>query len=441
MICTNHLLVFARVPKAGTNKTRLVPALGAEDATRVYCHLVERTLGPVRHLASEPAFQATIYFTGGSTTEAEAAFGDSLVYREQMGSSLGDRLQQATRCAFDSGAGRVVVIGTDCPCLTTKDLKTAFAQLEVHDVVIGPAVDGGYYLIGLNANHTALFAEVDWSTCHVFEQTMLKANLLGLSVHVLRKLPDVDHPEDLLAIRSVARDAPHPLQIQAGKLTLVIPTLNEALNLPTTLKAVGVPDKHLEVIVVDAGSSDQTVAIAAQFGCKVFKGNPGRANQMNAGAAIGTGQHLLFLHADTRLPEGYRAEIQRVLDTPVSCGAFPLQIDSAGIMLRVIEWGVAFRSRFLQMPYGDQALFFRATDFYKQQGFKQMVIMEDYELITRMRKTGRVGFAGKAVKTSARRWIKKGILRTTLINQMCLVAYRLGFSDRTIAWFYRGTSR
>jgi hypothetical protein len=89
------------------------------------------------------------------------------------------------------------------------------------------------------------------------------------------------------------------------------------------------------------------------------------------------------------------------------------------------------------MPYGDQALFFRSADFYAHNGFKQMSIMEDYELVARMRKTGRIGLASQPVKTSARRWIKRGILRTMLINQMCVIAYRLGFSDQTIARLYR----
>jgi len=173
----------------------------------------------------------------------------------------------------------------------------------------------------------------------------------------------------------------------------------------------------LEVIVVDAGSTDQTVTIAEQHGCKVFAGNPGRAQQMNAGAAIATGENLLFLHADTRLPIGFRHEIKRVLDTPVLCGAFPLVIDSPGVALRMIELGVAFGSRVLQMPYRDQALFFRSADFYEQNGFRQMAIMEDYELVARMRKTGSIGLASEPVNTSARRSIKKGILRTTLFNQ------------------------
>lgn len=444
MNSTKRLLIFARLPKAGANKTRLIPAIGAENATLVYRQLVDRTLSQARHLANERlasglGCQVTVCYTGGSASEFRTAFGDDLNYREQVGPSLGDRLQLATKSAFDAGAKRVVVIGTDCPSLTSSDLKSAFGQLEAHDIVIGPAQDGGYYLIGLKSECASLFGDIDWSTSHVFQQTVHKTRELSLRVHQLRTLADVDYPEDLLPLRRSAEHHQLPIQTEAGKLSVIIPTLNEEMSLPATLDSVGLPGDALEVIVVDAGSTDQTVEIAQQHGCKVFVGNPGRANQMNAGAAIATGEHLLFLHADTRLPGDYRVEVERVLATPVTCGAFPLQIDAQGLALRMVESGVAFRSRIWQMPYGDQALFFRSADFYAQSGFKQMSIMEDYELVARMRKTGRIGLASKPVKTSARRWEKNGILRTTFVNQLCVVGYRLGFSDTRLARLYRRT--
>lgn len=437
-LAVDHLLIFARLPKAGANKTRLIPALGAENATLVYRQLVDRTLSQARQLATERRCQATVCYTGGSAFEVRATFGDDLTYCEQKGSSLGDRLQHATKSAFEAGAKRVVVIGTDCPSLTSSDLSNAFNQLETYDVVIGPAQDGGYYLIGLNAQRASLFADIDWSTSQVLEQTLHKTRELGLRVHQLRMLPDVDYPEDLLPLRRDNDCHLLPFQTAAGKLTVIIPTLNEEMNLQRALDSVGSPSDNLELIVVDAGSSDHTIEIAQRHGCKVFVGNPGRAIQMNAGAAIATGEHLLFLHADTRLPTDYRVEVERVLSSPVACGAFPLQIEAPGIALRMVESGVAFRSRLLQMPYGDQALFFRSADFYEQNGFKPMSIMEDYELVARMRRVGKVGLASQPVKTSARRWLKKGIARTTWINQLCVLAYRLGFSDKTIARMYRG---
>ncbi len=443
MNCRDYLLIFARLPKAGTNKTRLIPALGAENATLVYRQLIDRTLCLARQLKNEQwprefGCQATVCYTGGSACEVRAAFGADLTYCEQVGHSLGDRLQLATKLAFEAGAHRVIVIGTDCPRLTTSDLKAAFEQLEAHDIVIGPAQDGGYYLIGLNAERASLFADIDWSTSQVLEQTLQKTMQLGLRVHQLRMLSDVDYPEDLLPLRREVDCHLLPFKSEAGRLSVVIPTINEELNLQRTLDSVGSPSHDLELIVVDAGSADDTVEIARRHGCKVFVGNPGRANQMNAGAAIATGEHLLFLHADTRLPTDYRFEVERVLATPVACGAFPLQIDAPGIALRMVESGVAFRSRMFQMPYGDQALFFRSADFYAQNGFKQMSIMEDFELVARVRRTGRISLASRPVKTSARRWMKRGVLQATLVNQLCVIAYRLGFSDTMIARLYRG---
>lgn len=438
MTSSRQLLLFARLPRVGANKTRLISAIGAENATLVYRLLVEQTLSQARTLANKEACQVTVCFTGGTACEAKAEFGGDVAYCEQVGETLGDRLQFATKLAFDGGAKSVVVVGTDCPSLRAIDLSLAFERLEVDDLVIGPAVDGGYYLIGLNAHHGSLFKGIDWSTSKVLQQTLQRTIELGLRVHLLRELPDVDYAEDLLPLRS--SDAFHrfPYKTEAGRLSVIIPTWNEEMSLRATLGSVGSPNHDLEVIVVDAGSTDRTVEISQQYGCKVFVAKPGRANQMNAGAAIATGEHLLFLHADTLLPDGYRAEIERVLATPVACGAFALEIDSRGLALRIIEAGVAFRSRFFQMPYGDQALFFRASDFYKQEGFRPMAIMEDYELVSRMRKAGGIGLAGIPVKTSARRWRKRGILRTTLINQLCVIAYWLGFSDKTIARLYRG---
>lgn len=438
----NHLLVFARLPQPGANKTRLIPALGAELASQVYRRLVDRTLTQARLLKSETfkdgsGCEVTVCYTGGSASDACSAFGDDFKYQEQIGESLGDRLHGATKTAFDAGAQRVVVIGTDCPKLASTDLESAFRQLKKCDVVIGPAEDGGYYLIGLKSDCAQLFANIDWSTSQVLQQTLRAALELELSVAKLKILSDVDYPEDLLTLRRDAEFTQLPLRTTPGRLSVIIPTLNEAQNLQRTLDSVGEPSDALEVIVVDAGSTDATLEVATKHGCKAFIGNPGRAKQMNAGAAVASGEYLLFLHGDTVLPVDYRLEIERVLTTKVACGAFPLRIDAKGVALRTIEAGVAFRSRIFQMPYGDQALFFRAADFYAQSGFKQMAIMEDYDLVARMRKTGSVGLATIPVTTSARRWIKRGVLKTTIINQACVIAYRLGFSDRTISKLYR----
>ncbi len=438
---SNQLIVFARVPKLGQNKTRLIPALGAEKATQVYQYLAKQTLAAVRQLASQGKCRVTVQFTGGTLGEIQAEFGDDLEYCEQQGAALGERLKHATSVAFKGGAQRVVVIGTDCPSLTSGDLERAFDELERHDVVLGPALDGGYYLIGLTRDQPLLFEKVDWSTALVFEQTVQRARSLSLRLRSLSDLPDVDYPEDLLPLRKLAEVDRLPLKQIAKRLTVVIPALDEAETLPATLHAIGCPHEGLEIIVVDAGSNDETRFIAEKHGCRVFIGNRGRARQMNAGAAVATGEFLLFLHADTLLPKDYRHEIDRILSGSFAGGAFPLRIDARGIGLRMVEAGTAFRTRLWQLPYGDQAIFFRATDFFALKGFKNMAIMEDYEMMIRIRQQGRIGIASYPVYTSGRRWQKKGILKTTWINQLCVIAYRLGFSDASIVKLYHGATR
>ncbi len=386
--------------------------------------------------------QITVCFTGGSLAEAQTEFGPGLHHAPQIEAGLGEKLQFATCSAFAAGAKRVVVIGTDCPALTATDLQLAFQQLEHHDVVLGPALDGGYYLIGLRAVQPTLFDGIDWSTAVVFAQTLQKAQAMNLRVHVLRQLADIDHPEDLLPLRNQAMEGVvPPLAMQPGRLSVIIPTWNEAANLPTTLQTVGVPDEHLEIVVVDAGSSDSTLEVARQHLCRAFVGNRGRAKQMNAGAAVATGEFLLFLHADTRLPANYRSEIEGLLRQRFAGGAFPLAIDVAGFLPRIIEASVAFRSRFWQRPYGDQGLFFRAADFYAIGGYKPLALMEDYEFVGRMHRVGKIGIASQPVTTSARRWLKHGYLWTTVMNQLCVLGYHLGVSDQRLAKFYYGTRK
>ncbi|MBD2230522.1 TIGR04283 family arsenosugar biosynthesis glycosyltransferase [Phormidium tenue] len=220
-------------------------------------------------------------------------------------------------------------------------------------------------------------------------------------------------------------------------VSVIIPTLNEARTLPQTLatlpRATGV-----EVVVVDGGSEDQTVAVAKDLGMKVIESVPGRSRQLNAGAAAATGEILLFLHADTRLSEGFDRTIRQTLAQPgVVAGAFRLAIDGPGHGLRWVEWGVNLRSRLLQMPYGDQGIFLSAEVFDKMGGFPNLPMMEDFELVRRLRKVGRVAIAPSAVLTSDRRWRTLGILRTTLANQAMIAAYLLGVDPHRLARWYR----
>lgn len=196
---------------------------------------------------------------------------------------------------------------------------------------------------------------------------------------------------------------------------------------------------EVEVIVVDGGSQDRTVELAASCGTQVLFSPPGRAQQMNTGAAAATGDVLLFLHADTCLPSGFDRQIRRALSQPgVVASAFTLRIDAPAKGLRVIEFGVNCRSRYLQMPYGDQAIAVRAGVFREIGGFPNLPIMEDFELVRRLRRLGRIVLIPSPILTSARRWQTLGMMKTTLFNQFLIAAYFLGFSPTRLArWYYQ----
>lgn len=199
------------------------------------------------------------------------------------------------------------------------------------------------------------------------------------------------------------------------------------------------------MIVVDGGSQDDTVQIAHSFSVKVLSAPANRACQMNLGAKAASGDILLFLHADTQLPASFDAMIRTMItaskiNSPqkaVVAGAFKLRINAPLLSLRLIEFGVNWRSRWLQMPYGDQAIFLKSQLFYDIGGFPNLPMMEDFELILRLKRLGRIIIIPVPVLTSARRWQKLGVLKTTLINQGAIIAYLLNIPPKQIAYWYR----
>jgi rSAM/selenodomain-associated transferase 2 len=159
---------------------------------------------------------------------------------------------------------------------------------------------------------------------------------------------------------------------------------------------------------------------------------------MNRGAAAARGEILLFLHADCLLPEGFVDRIHSALAADhTAAGAFRLAIDAPHLSMRVLEKLVYWRSQFLQMVYGDQALFVTAAMFHALGGFPELPLMEDFEFVRRLRRYGRIAVLDQAVTTSARRWQRLGLIRTTVINQLIVAAYLLRVDPERLARWYR----
>lgn len=189
-------LVFVRAPEAGRVKTRLAAALGAEGALRVYRRLAEHTLREARAVGGEVRVH---YTPADAGAEVRAWLGTGPRYLPQQGEQLGTRMEAAFRAAFRDGAERVVIIGSDLPELSATLLRRAFAALESHPAVIGPARDGGYYLLGIRQMIHGLFDGIPWSTGEVLARTVERFGAAGIEPALLDTLSDVDEVDDLPA--------------------------------------------------------------------------------------------------------------------------------------------------------------------------------------------------------------------------------------------------
>lgn len=220
-------------------------------------------------------------------------------------------------------------------------------------------------------------------------------------------------------------------------VSVVIPVLDERDALEAVLACTARPG--VERIAVDGGSSDGSAELARALGAEQVIGcERGRARQLEAGWRAARGEVVLFLHADTRLDEGWEAELRAVLADPrVAGGAFRLSFEGTSLRGRVWEAGVALRSRALRLPYGDQALFARRGVLQAAGGIAQTPIFEDLDLVRAIRHSGRLALLRTRAWTSPRRYLRNGWARQTARNQLALLAWALGLPRERIAAWYR----
>ncbi len=222
-------------------------------------------------------------------------------------------------------------------------------------------------------------------------------------------------------------------------ISLVIPVLQEGPELQCHLpRVMALPGIH-EVLVVDGGSTDDSVDVARRLGAKVIHSPPGRGTQMNRGADEAAGDVLLFLHADSWLESGAVQEVERLLgEEGVAAGVFRQRIEGDGRLFRWIEQAASLRSRWLGLPYGDSGLFLRREMFDRAGGFPDIPLCEDLGIARRLRRIGKLVLAESRVHLSPRRWQEKGVTRTTVLNWFVAISFGLGVSPRRLYRTYYG---
>jgi hypothetical protein len=406
------VLVMAKAPVPGQVKTRLEPLLGPDGCARLQRELTAAAVAFGRAVAPRATFLA---LTGGGGGDGPAG----VALLEQRGADLGERMRNAIADVFARRDGPLIVIGTDCPQLGAEHARAALDELaDDHGAAIVPAPDGGYCLIALArpAPQLLRLPPEEWGGPNVLELTLAAARAHGVETAVLGRERDLDTPDDARAARADARvpEAVRAALLADPLVSVVVPVLDEERALPGLLDRVAALSGRIEVVVVDGGSSDGTLAAARVHPSAptVVQTSAGRSRQMNRGASAAGGDVLLFLHADTRLPDGaYGAVVEALRDGRIQGGNFALRFDGDDRFARLLGRWYAVQRR-TGIYYGDSALFVRREVFDHLGGFRPLPIMEDYDLVRRLEKRGRTVCLPGPALTSARRWRALGVPRT-----------------------------
>lgn len=445
------LCVFAKAPRVGKVKTRLARSVGPEMAARIASAFLDDTWERTTSLPT----RAVLALDGDLTCCGAARPGDEIW--EQGDGDLGARMERVLRRALTTSRG-AIALGTDSPGLPSELFEQARRALRTNDAVIGPSADGGFYLLALTRCPVGLLADIPWSAADTCQRTLERLRATGMSVAVIDSWFDVDETADLQALKRLLDagliEAPRTRQLlsrvslegAAPRVSVVIPTLNESARIDARLEELSTMRGVAEIFVVDGGSDDDTPDRARRWqgvnavgpSVRVIRAERGRANQMNAGARYATGDVLLFLHADVRLPDNATDCVAEIMSTSAVAGCFKTHTVDDSPRKRPAPWLrlADARSRYSGLPYGDQAVFVRAETFWKLGGYPSQPLMEDLEFSRRLRREGKIRRARASVQVSGRRFIERPLFYTLLVNVFPLL-YALGVPPRTLVKLYR----
>ncbi len=445
------ICVFAKAPRTGIVKTRLAQAIGSDAAVALAEAFLQDTWSAVCGL---PWAKAVIASMDPSISSVVSS--DPEIWLQGEG-DLGARLERILKRGLET-CSFAIAIGADTPGLPLNFLEEARSALRHADGVIGPSEDGGFYLLALRRCPTGLLAGLPWSRTNTCSQTLAQLKAAGLDVRILDPWFDVDRPEDLERLKALAVSGEihvpktrHVLeQIPIGretnhapKISVIVPVLNERECLPPTLAALRSQKWVHELIIVDGGSADGTLEwLRQQNGVRIIEAPAGRGIQLNAGAGAATGDTLIFLHADSRLPRDAGERLKRALDSPqVAGGCFSVRFSSRKPRsLGIVAAGINLRTVLTRSATGDQAIFARRGLFEGIGGFREWPLFEDVDFVHRMKRVGRFVVIRSRVIVSARRLIRDGVIGTVMLVYLLRLGFWAGISPFTLAKWYHNSN-
>ncbi len=429
------VIIFTRIPIPGKTKTRLMPCYSKEECAKLHTYFLKDISLECEKL-NRDIFVS--YEETGDVNILKNIMGESKEYYPQIGDSLGDKMKNAMECVFKKGYKAVVLIGTDIPQINSAILEDAFNKLDNKDVVLGPTIDGGYYLIGSKKPINEAFKKIEYGNETVFETTKNLIENKNLSIDFTKKLNDIDEKEDILSYKKMdIKNYTTAYLKKNPKISVIIPVYNEE-------KIIKILEKQLEklrdceIVLVDGGSSDNTVEIL-QKKYKVLKSKKGRAAQMNCGAKYSGGDILFFLHCDSIIPNNAVSEIRRVMKK-FRWGCFGIAFKSKKIIFNICKTASNIRANIGKIAFGDQGIFIDRDLFFEIGGFLEIPIMEDYQLSFDLKnRKDKMGMTKYPIYTSHRRFkntLKEQLTVMFLMNRMRKM-YRDGVSPYKLSAIYK----
>jgi rSAM/selenodomain-associated transferase 2/rSAM/selenodomain-associated transferase 1 len=427
-----------KYPEKGKVKTRLARGIGQEKALCLYQKLVRRTLGIASdfNMVHNDVYPFLFYYPSEKNAEIRKAYPGPWAFVSQADGHLGDKMGAAFDHVFQKGYGQAVLIGSDIADLLGIDIEEAFEALDEHQAVVGPAQDGGFYLIGLKAPCAKVFNFPSWSNPSVYERTIHCLQDSGLRFKAISKRRDIDQEEDMVHVK----DQP----IFHDQISIIIPLLGRMARLAPLiewLEAQLWPGDEI-IIVKDRPAchtyetpGSGTVTITSHT--RLIFATRGRGSQLNCGSRVAQGNLLWFLHADTVPPPNFGYHIRKLSLAPeCALGCFKISLGKRHVLLRLISIWANFRTKYFKLPYGDQGLFCSRHILEKVGGFRKKFLMEDVDLVKACKKMGKLLIIQQELYSSPERYLRKGILRASCQNQLLMLLYFLGVSDRRLYRFY-----